>query len=152
MQKLTAAGYQVISVDLPGFADTTGRPTTSRGDFLANLIEALPLESKPVVVSPSFSGGYSLPALVSHSDKFCGFVPVAPGAASSYGSRLRSVRVPTLIVVGERDRSSGREGALRMIPTSSDIIEIPNGSHPAYLDNPSLWHQLLFNFMERVDC
>ena len=81
-----------------------------------------------VVVSPSFSGSYSLPVLtdntlersikiqhnifllfefraLSQPDPFCGYVPIAPGAATSgaFTSRYPRSFVPTLIVVGERD-------------------------------------------------
>ena len=37
-----------------------------------------------VVVSPSYSGAFSIPLLLSDPDLFCGFVPVAPGSASSF--------------------------------------------------------------------
>ena len=145
--KMAVAGHHVIAVDLPRFGESSGRQETSNGDFLANLIAALPLKSKPIVVSPSMSGSYSLPALVKYkSESFCGFVPVAPVATSSYRSQFSDVNVPTLIIVGELD-GRGSSKALRNIPTSSDIIVIPKGGHPAYLNAPELWHQLLHNFI-----
>ena len=79
-------------------------------------------------------------------------MPLAPGGAIAYADELTSVRVPMMIVVGELVQMEAREEVLRMIPTSSDVIIIPGASHAAYLHNPPLWHQLLFNFMESVNC
>ena len=49
--------------------------------FLQDLINALKLE-KPVIISPSMSGSYSLPFLINEpeewADRSKGFVPVAP--------------------------------------------------------------------------
>ena len=60
-----------------------------RPSFLRALIKAvLAAHShsgrKVVVVSPSYSGAFSIPLLISDPDLFCGFVPVAPGSASSF--------------------------------------------------------------------
>lgn len=58
-------------------------------------------------------------------------------------------QTPTMVVFGEKDRS--RSSALLSLLPVSQYQEIPNGSHPAYLDNPDLWHQLLYNFLKAVE-
>jgi hypothetical protein len=45
--------------------------------FLHILIEKLNLKN-PVIVSPSYSGRYSLPYLVEFGDQMAGYVPVSP--------------------------------------------------------------------------
>lgn len=54
-----------------------------------------------------------------------------------------------MVVFGEKDRS--RSSALLSLLPVSQCQEIPNGSHPAYLDNPTLWHQLLYNFLRALE-
>ncbi len=105
----------------------------------------VPAGRKAVVVFPSYSGSFALPNLVDpeHSgnsnqsyiaikrykfllvcqELFCGFVPVAPGSATSrrYKEAYPSVRVPTLIVVGENDGRRSSE-ALAAIPTSTKYV------------------------------
>ena len=59
MTVLANAGYLVYAVDLPGYGQSSpsfGSPQT----WLRVLLDLLKIE-KPVVVSPSMSGGYSLP-------------------------------------------------------------------------------------------
>ena len=95
-------------------------------------------------------------------------MPVAPVSTQLARSELAGVRVPTMIVYGERDTGlgTGSSRALAAIPTStqpqvrgSSVLYtyickhclccqiLPGASHPAYLDQPELWHQLLHNFI-----
>lgn len=155
IQTMAAAGNKVYAVDLPGRGKTRSAGVGDRPSFMRALIKAvLAAHShsgrKVVVVSPSYSGAFSIPLLISDPDLFCGFVPVAPGSASSFQDKFSSISVPTMIVVGERDgKSSSR--ALEKIPTSTRMHVIPDAGHPAYLDNPVLWNTMLYNFM-RLDC
>lgn len=57
-------------------------------------------------------------------------------------------QTPTMVVFGEQDRS--RSSALLSLLPNSQCQEIPNGRHPAYLDDPNLWHQLMYNFLCEV--
>lgn len=88
IQTLSAGGYRVLAVDLPGFGKTAkGERETAKGEreteredkggFLSSLIKSLGI-SQPVIVSPSFSGYYTLPLLMRDWRSFKGFIPVAP--------------------------------------------------------------------------
>ena len=59
-----------------------------RPSFLRALIKAILAAHdqsgrKVVLVSPSYSGAFSIPLLIGDPELFCGFVPVAPGSAPS---------------------------------------------------------------------
>lgn len=80
IQIMSAAGYRVVAVDLPGFANTPkpkSEEIEDKAGFLSNLIKSLGI-SQPVIVSPSFSGFYTLPFIVKDWKQLKGFIPVAP--------------------------------------------------------------------------
>ncbi|XP_015907734.2 putative protein-lysine deacylase ABHD14B [Parasteatoda tepidariorum] len=173
IQMLAAMGYRTIAVDLPGYVNSPAVKISDKGSFLQSLLESFNME-KPVIVSPSMSGSYALPFLVKHSEKLAGYVPVAPVGIENLENLpgctdlpvknqvyvplqpflhdpvpdLSFIKTPTMVVFGERDRS--RSSALLNLLPNSQCQEIPNGRHPAYLDNPNLWHQLLYNFLLKL--
>ncbi|KAK8785190.1 hypothetical protein V5799_008448 [Amblyomma americanum] len=168
-------GYRVVAIDMPGFGNSPSGNIPDQAAFVQHILAALHLE-RPVIVSPSLSGQLSLPFLVKHWQLMAGYVPVAPvgwnvlqkvqcdsGEAPVDKSAvypplqahlpqqvpdLSCIKVPTLVVFGEFDRSTS-SAVLQLLPKSV-AVEIPQGSHPAYLDNPDLWHQALYNFLLRV--
>jgi len=147
---LAALGHEVIAIDLPGFGKS-GRSVPNKGEYLATLIDTLSPAAAPVVVTPSASGAFIFPLLNKSPDKVSGWVPVAPVSASSSREFYQGLTVPTLIVYGERDFGAKRtNNLLSLIPTSTAPQELPRAGHPAYLTQPDLWHQLLFNFLDKL--
>lgn len=172
--RLTAAmGYHTVAIDLPGYGNTPAVEISKRAEFLDHIIQHFKLDH-PVIVSPSMSGYYSLLYLLKNGNKMAGYIPVAPvgidvieklpAASEDYWSSsvykplqhllytplpdLRNVKTPTMVVFGEKDRT--RSSALLSLLPNSQCKEIPNGRHPAYLDDPDLWHKLLYNFLHYV--
>ncbi|XP_050718383.1 putative protein-lysine deacylase ABHD14B isoform X2 [Eriocheir sinensis] len=92
---LAAMGHRVIAVDLPGFGNS-GRQELGvelRRTWLQSFLIALNLPPC-VVVSPSFSGVFSLPMLLLQPHEFDGFVPIAVDATDEIPAhRLQSIRV-----------------------------------------------------------
>lgn len=78
------------------------------------------------------------------------WIPVAPVNTAQGRSFFPSLRVPTLIVYGELDTGLGVRSAadLALIPTATKPQELPGAKHPAYLDQPDLWHKLVVNFLK----
>ena len=152
LEKLQAAGFRAIAVDLPGFgkSERNSRMLDKAG-FLRDLMKELQI-SCPVLVSPSMSGTYALPYLLKSSDSLAGFVPVAPvgGPGLDVGA-LEHIQTPALVVWGERDRGLGKRGAKRLLrlPHSSELM-IAGGRHPAYLDAPELFNKRLVAFSQGV--
>ena len=102
IQTMASIGHRVIAVDLPGYGQSD-RFNGDRGEFLEKLIETLTPDTKPVLVSPSMSGTFSLPLLDRNQDLICGYIPVAPVATTSYRkSFYEAIRVPTMIVYGDQ--------------------------------------------------
>ena len=98
--------------------------------------------------------GFAL-MFISFLEQICAFVPIAPVLANEFSaSDYASVGVPTMIVVGEKDSGLGRTSTkyLTQISTATAPQVIPNGRHPAYLDDHKVWHTLLYNFIKRVHC
>jgi pimeloyl-ACP methyl ester carboxylesterase len=147
---LAHAGFRAVAVDLPGF----GLSKSAQADpdhFLEQLLPALGLE-RPVIVSPSMSGRSSLPYVLAHPDHVAGFVPVAPVGAVAYAARLGTSPVPTLVVWGERDMVFPPSQAPVLAAAFADarVLMLPSARHPAYLDQPDLFHRELVAFAQRV--
>ncbi len=67
------------------------------------------------------------------------------------GERVDNIRVPFLIVVGDRDpfMSVAHCAELRQRVTSSELLVIPNGIHPAYRERPDLFIPALDRFLNK---
>lgn len=60
------------------------------------------------------------------------------------------LQVPTLIVYGENDSTPMAKQApnnFRIMPNSQEVC-LKNAGHAAYLDQPDVFHKMLYNFME----
>lgn len=182
----TAAGYRTIAIDLPGFGNSeqlSPSKANAKSEFLLHLIAKLEI-SKPIIVSPSYSGFYTLPMLVTNWQAFTGFIPVAPvgqdviesldachrqglndhhsvmierfnGLPHYFREQVRNnipdvscIGTPTLVVHGEFDRS--KSSALLSLLPNAKTFEIPQGKHPCYLQNPELFHKIIYNFLLRI--
>ena len=150
MTVLSQAGYLVYAVDLPGYGKSSpgfGSPQT----WLRVLLELLKIE-KPVVVSPSMSGRYSLPLVTETPDKVAGFVAVAPVAIGDYRDELGQITAPVLAIWGENDTLIPQTQAdllVRSVKTGRKVI-IAGGSHAPYMSDPATFHAELLKFLREL--
>ena len=147
---LAKAGFHVIALDLPGY----GRSEVSPLDpevFLAEAMTALGLESA-VIVSPSMSGQYSFPLLIRSPEKAAGFVPIAPAGSDKYLRLLKKVKVPTLIIWGEKDEIIPMEksDALAAVLEDAKRVILKGAGHPCYVDSPEEFHRELLAFLKSL--
>lgn len=147
---LAGGGFRAVAVDLPGFGGSKGAQFDP-GHFLEKLLPALSI-GRPVIVSPSMSGRFSFPYLLAHPERVAGFVPVAPVGAVEYAARLRKSPVPALVVWGEHDSVFPTSQARPLADAFVDarVLVLPAARHPAYLDQPELFHRELVDFVKRV--
>lgn len=147
---LAEKGYQAIALDLPGYG-TSERISESKELFLNDFLEELNFK-KPIVVSPSMSGIYSLPLVVSHWDNLRGFVAVAPVSISKYSKQLKGIELPTLAIWGSNDHIVPVKQAdllLTIMPKTQKVI-LANAGHRCYLDDTDNFHRYLSNFLDKV--
>ncbi len=76
----------------------------------------------------------------------------APAAADSAPFRPESVRIPSLVMNGERDVESRRRAAVVLAQAlpACELASIPNAGHLSNLDNPSSYNDILKRFIEKM--
>jgi alpha-beta hydrolase superfamily lysophospholipase len=147
---LAEAGYRAVAVDLPGFGESP-QAAIDYGTWLGQLLDQLDLE-RPVIVSPSMSGRFSLPLLTASPNRLSGFVAVAPVAIPEYRDRLRDITAPVLAIWGQRDQIVPLANADLLVaeaPQARKVI-LPDAKHAAYLDDPDGFHEALLQFLGEI--
>lgn len=85
----------MASFILLGYGNTKELYHGDRSKFLLAMMQSELLNgSRPVLISPSMSGEYSVKFVAEHADMLSGYIPIAPVATSSVPrSVLQSVKV-----------------------------------------------------------
>lgn len=151
LEALSAAGFHVIAVDLPGFGKTP-RTQTKPGAWLGKLVDAMHLD-RPVVVSPSMSGRFAMPFVVEHSDRLRGFVAVAPVNIKQHETALARISVPLLAIWGEHDNVIPLGHAdllIKHVPHSRKVV-VPKVGHALYMDDAATFHKELISFFKQLE-
>jgi pimeloyl-ACP methyl ester carboxylesterase len=150
IEQLADAGYHVVALDLPGYGNSE-RSSVATGNYLARALETLLPGEKVAIVSPSMSGGFSLPFVANHPDRVAGYVPVSPVGIDQYKGELHDAKVPTLVVWGENDTvfPVAQADVLADALGSTTLI-LEGASHPAYLDRPDEFHLELLAFLKTL--
>ena len=150
LEVLGMAGYDVTAVDMPGFG-LSKKCGTGPDEVLLKLFEAESLK-KPVMVGPSMGGRICINFALEHQEMVGGLVLVGSVGVDENRERIKTIRVPTLIVWGEKDHIAPISNAefLNREITGSKLLVIPGGKHPAYLDNPEMFHDALLELMREI--
>jgi abhydrolase domain-containing protein 14 len=112
-----------------------------------------PVLSKLIIVGPSMGGAFALAYALEKKDEVLGLVLIAPSLAGVNREALENLEVPVLLIWGEKDNmfpldQHGRE-LKEMLPQAKLLI-IKGARHPAYLDQPQQFHELLFDFIDEL--
>jgi LmbE family N-acetylglucosaminyl deacetylase/alpha-beta hydrolase superfamily lysophospholipase len=150
MKALAQAGYKVIAVDLPGYgksAPSQGSPRT----WLRGLLDLLKVE-RPVVVSPSMSGRFSLPLVTEEPQRVSGFVAVAPVSIPDYTDQLDRITAPVLAIWGEHDEVIPQDQADLLVGSVKRGRKaiISGAGHAVYMIAPAAFHKELLRFLREL--
>ncbi|CAL1546146.1 unnamed protein product, partial [Lymnaea stagnalis] len=149
-------GYRGVAVDLPGYGKSINiLEPESNANFMMSLISTLGLH-RPIIVSPSMSGGFSLPFIfddpTTSTERSMAFIPVAPVSTKKFISQFKKSEIPTLILVGTNDTVNGQESTKDLKNLRNNwYAPIEGASHPCYLDNPDAFHRLLYHFLKQLE-
>lgn len=151
---LAKDGYRVIAVDLPGYGESTDtvEPPTAveRSRLLAAMMLKLSPNTDRILVSPSKSGIYSVPMVMSVASLLKGVVFIAPHFTAKYPtSRYEKLSLPTLVLFGEDDSTTLHVSSLDSLEhlANKKIYALPNANHDCYVDQPETFHRLLKRFL-----
>lgn len=143
---LAERGFRTIAPDLPGYGDSLESPIP-REDFLARFLDALSIESC-VVVTPSMSGAFALPFAARAPERVTGLVALAPVSIEEWVRELEPT-TRALLVWGSEDATvppADAEPLLERLKRAR--LEVLEGAgHPAYLEQPARFHELLLAFL-----
>ncbi len=139
-------GFHPVAVDLPGFGKSDDLPM-EKDEILRMLMDRLGV-SKPFIVAPSFSGGYSFPVVVDDHARLSGFVAVAPTNIPDHVERLSGNPLPALVVWGSNDEVVPIENAdlLCRSMTNNAKIVFEGAGHPCYMTETEAFHSHLLEF------
>ena len=158
---LSRHGIPYIAIDLPKGKATKSEKIEKKelADYvplLTDLIRELGVnldKSKFVIIGPSMGGAFALAFALKNTAKVLGLVLIAPSLSGVNEESLKNLEIPVLLVWGDRDNvfpveQYGRE--LKQALPQSKLLIIKGARHPAYLDRPQEFHELLFDFIEEI--
>ncbi|XP_013919349.1 PREDICTED: uncharacterized protein LOC106546883 [Thamnophis sirtalis] len=151
---LAENGYRAVAIDLLGYGSSPRSTSiaTAKGhiSFLEQVFKELGLQ-KPILISSSMSGRYSIPFLFSSGEQLKGFVSIAPvGTKDFTAQQYQQVEIP-LIIYGQRDTDLGIQSleSLQQIPKSK-VVMLLGAGHACYLDKPQEFHKALLSFLSEL--
>eukprot|EP00039_Didymoeca_costata_P019652 m.338390 g.338390 ORF g.338390 m.338390 type:complete len:361 (+) comp18402_c0_seq1:159-1241(+) len=158
IEALVQEGFDVYAMDLPGYGRSEGKVDSAlREAFLKGIINKMGL-SKPIIVSPSMSGSFSVPLVLTDPSLISGFVSVAAVWTKKLeGVNWGMIDVYALHIYGDLDTEIGAVGAAIFEKSKGppekkpQVFVMKNAHHPCYIDNPKAFNKRLIRFALRVE-
>ena len=157
---LSERGFPVYAIDLP-----SGRASKSGKVSYENVSEYVPILdsiftklkigiSKPmIIVGPSMGGGFALAYSLARPQAVKALVLIGPALHTLDVSSFKEIKVPVLLVWGERDEVFPLErfgNLLKEKLVNCKLVILKNAGHPAYLDKPKEFNEILLGFLEEI--
>ena len=147
LDKLSAAGYHPLAVDMPGFGESPACDEEA-DKVLAEWITRSELD-RPVLIGPSMGGRIALEFALNHPGILAGLILVGAVGVEENKERLSQLDLPVLIVWGGEDQISplaNSDTLLENISGAKRLI-IEGAPHPCYLDQADRWHTAVLDFL-----
>ena len=154
-------GFEVVAIDLPaGKASKSDRVDLKEppecNPIVDQVLFKLGLEDdKFVIVGPSMGGGFALAYAYENPKRVLGLVLISPAIHQVPESSIKSIQssVKVLLVWGDKDdvfplNEQGRK-LQRLLP-GSNLFTLKDAGHPAYLDKPEEFREILLNFLREI--
>ncbi|MBC8317492.1 MAG: alpha/beta hydrolase [Desulfobulbaceae bacterium] len=147
---LAKSDFKAIALDMPGFGDSPPCDMASN-TVLENFLRQKEC-NRPILIGPSMGGRISIEFCLEHPNLVGGLVLVGAVGVEENKERLSEIKVPALIVWGEKDVISpiANGHTLNEKIEGSSFVQINDAPHPCYLDQPEIWHWELTHFLETV--
>ncbi len=150
LEKLAAAGYHALALDMPGFG---GTPACEKDQdkVLAEFITQGELD-RPVLIGPSMGGRIALEFALNHPGILGGLILVGAVGVEENKEKLSQIDLPVFIIWGGDDQISpltNSDTLLASIKGAKRLV-IEGAPHPCYLDQPDKWHAAILEFLGTV--
>jgi pimeloyl-ACP methyl ester carboxylesterase len=123
------------------------------GDPLENLAKPLSerLLSQASLARPELVEYVRQLMVANHPDGWIAALEAMKNRSDSLGT-LKALDLPTLVVVGERDRVTPLVEAhlIQSLITDAELVEIPDAGHLPAIENPDVFDQVLIEFLDRI--
>ncbi len=143
-------GFSATAIDMPGFGQSP-YCTTDPLDVLAEFLDIKQIKDA-VILGPSMGGRTTLNFYFAHPHVPRGLILVGTVGVEENAQRLSSIRVPCLLVWGDKDEIAPLSHAHLLherIPTSTLFI-MTDAPHPCYLKDPELFNKEVVRFLKEV--
>jgi pimeloyl-ACP methyl ester carboxylesterase len=149
---LAAAGFRVVSVDMPGWGKSqlrhgAGLSRTDAVETVRQILDELGVETA-VLLGKSWGGGVALETAVMHPARVSKLILSAP--AYSGRARLTSLRQPVLLAWAEDDEViplSQAAWTLSELP-DAQLVTFPTGGHSAAPNNAAAFAPQVIRFLQ----
>ncbi len=115
---------------------------------LKDIIEKLRLQ-KPIILSPSLSGKYSIHLLTHYPHLVGAYIAVAPVIPTIDITSLQSLNIKSLFIYGDKDIEGIKRSKVLMTYLKGSKEYQITGNHACYLDDPEGFNQQIINFIRQ---
>ncbi|MGC8538777.1 MAG: alpha/beta fold hydrolase [Candidatus Micrarchaeia archaeon] len=145
------SGYNVLSIDFPGFGDSERRRFESLGSFIYDFYNTLKIP-KAVLMGSSMGGEAVIDFAVNHPEMVQALILVGAVGVSKYAERISALKdKPILLVWGKRDNISGSENyKIIMDRVDNAKLSVLDGGHACYLDSSEAFNKLITAFLKEL--
>ncbi len=145
VEKLNGIGYDVFSLDVPGFPKSENHFELSRDD-MEKMLEVFikdKMHSKAIILGASASGRIALEFAENHSDLLSKLILVDPVYKSVEFGKLKGIDV--LGIWGSNDPISK---PFSSVAGNIKLAILKGAGHACYLDKPKEFNSAIANFLE----